>query len=322
MDASQLIAFWARPWTEDETDKYRLTPLGGSLYVGFSPEGLPCVVSTLRDEKKLPRGRETRGLSLVFHELFHVKGGDLDLTAPCAVLVCLDPALVQAFAVLTDGLLALECRGSSSKPWSAVILEYIEEWQDLLARRYHLGKSEELGLWGELYFLSVLPDPEMGVAGWCGPKGLHFDFSANGIDIDVKTSLVEHEHYFSLDQLVESPSRSDRYVYSIWITEDPAGGMSLMDMVNTIRSRVVDRVAFERKLYCTGFSDSDRYEDRYSVLSTKLVRTCHVPRVRCVDPGVAKVRFSACLRNLPGVPWAEEKEILVKLTRRAEPCEG
>jgi hypothetical protein len=263
----------------------------------------------------LPGGRATQGLNLDFYPSFTLRSEDEIVSAPVALLTCLLPALEYPFAVLVEGLIQTMTGAVPAPVMPHEVLEYVEEWQELLRQRRELSKEEQLGLFGELLFICNSQDPDIAVEAWKGSEGKHFDFSRNGVDIDIKASLVEYEHYFSISQLQDSPSGSERYIQSLCLLDDPSGGSSLAELVIRARSVITCRIDFERKLHLTGFCDGNDYTDRFAIRSSRLFKAESVPRVRQIDPGVSEIRFKATLRSCPELGEGDMKKVFGQLLR-------
>ena len=116
-----------------------------------------------------------------------------------AVVTCLDTILNSLFTVLAEGIKDRSFNNLMYHPKD--ILEYIMDWQELLASVPSLTEKQLQGLWGELYFILNTNSPEKAIIVWEGPNKKKFDFSNKGIDIEVKTSLNRHIHTFSDEQL-------------------------------------------------------------------------------------------------------------------------
>lgn len=213
-----------------------------------------------------------------------------------AVIECLDEALIQTFLALASDL-AMRFPANASKPNWEDVVEVIDEWQRMLARRGKLGPERELGLWGELKFMLDCPIPERLLEHWRGPTGALIDFDGP-LKVEVKTSLFEHEHETSHDQLTNL-AENDGYVVSLWAEADPSGE-SLPDLVARLNNAVSSSPLLLRELLRAGYvtADGAAYITRYRLCTSPLwFRSAIVPRAHELDEGVFDVRFR--VRLLP-----------------------
>lgn len=156
-----------------------------------------------------------------------------------------------------------------------------EAWESLLARRTRLTPEKELGLIGELWFLSHLAEKigsGKAVAAWKGPKAEEHDFGLSAIDLEVKTTRSESRHHMigSLTQMLPNSGR-DLYLLSIQLT-DAAGAknnkMSLASLIVEIRKMLSSEnndvsERFEELLAKAGWSENeaDMYKSEYILRS-------------------------------------------------------
>jgi hypothetical protein len=205
--------------------------------------------------------------------------------------------VVDAFLVLVVDIARRLISGSGEVAWST-ILGWVEEWQTLLGRRSVMTPEQQLGLWGELWVLShaVAPDPL--IAGWRGPDRDATDFLYDGIGLEVKVSRKAHVHHVSQRQLDSPVGNYAAYLISIWVAPEPARGVSISELVDTLIARVADGPALLRHIVLTGYSPVDRehYSVRYAPLEPpRWFRAEDIPRVRAMDPGVSQVRYVVSL---------------------------
>ena len=288
---------------------------GANVYLARSQIGDACAVAAFPPSLRLAGNRETNGLSLEFYPSFELRGAVGVSSVQAAVLRCREPALLYSFAVLVQGLVTLAEEASEHTVTPPDVVQYVEDWLDLFSRPRRLSPEEELGLWGELQFILTAPDLDGAINAWYGPEAKRFDFSANGIDLDVKISLRGHVHRFSLEQLLPSPSGSDRYIFSVAAQEDPAGGTTLSEQVASVRAAAADKMRLERKLFGMGYSESYVYDESFSVSDVRVISAGDVPCVHSVDRDVSQVHFDADVSNSAALTTPELATLLIALTR-------
>lgn len=215
---------------------------------------------------------------------------------PAAVVECTDPTMIDAFLVLVVDV-ARRLAMANEVTWSTV-LAFVDEWQALLARRAVMTVERQLGLWAELWLLSISSEPDRLAAAWRGPDGDATDFFVDGSALEVKASRKRHEHHVSLRQVADPVGRHAAYVMSVWIGVDPDRGQSLPELVEGVLARAADGPTLLKRIAQIGYSPADRdhYSTRFIVLDLPLWwHVDDVPRVRQVDPGISQVRYVVAL---------------------------
>ena len=80
-----------------------------------------------------------------------------------AVLECSEANLLHTFVVLAADIIDRAARSQSDFTWQRLV-EWVEEWQSLLGKKQLLTAEQQLGLWGELWFISQAAQPDLLVA--------------------------------------------------------------------------------------------------------------------------------------------------------------
>jgi hypothetical protein len=177
---------------------------------------------------------------------------------------------------------------------SAAVLMVVREWERLFRSRRRLSGDEELGLWGEAWFLTEANTIDNAVAAWRGPDAMYLDFVSPRFAIEVKTSLRGHRHRTTVDQIKAGDRYGGAFLLSIWVAESMEG-QTLADLVSRIRARVNAGNDFERRLALTGYSDSDAhlYERRcVSIGESLMIPWRQLPRVIAHDPGATNIAYT------------------------------
>lgn len=238
-------------------------------------------------------GRRGGGFSLTPATRVAFDFGGRRWEQPAATLECTDVELVDAFLVLVVDVVRRLKSARGEVSWS-IILGWVEEWQALLGRRFVMTPEQQLGLWGELWILANAAAPDSLIAGWRGPDRDAMDFLYDGVGLEVKVSRKAHVHHVSQRQVDRPVGVHDAYLLSIWVAPEPARGVSVSELVETLIARVADGPFLLRQIALTGYSpiDRDQYAVRYVPLEPpRWFRADDVPRVRAVDPGVSQVRY-------------------------------
>lgn len=136
-----------------------------------------------------------------------------------------------------------------------------------------LGIEQQIGLFGELYFLSrwlcEALGPVRAVSAWRGPTGARNDFEMPGLAIEAKTTMrVDAVHVIhGLEQLME-PAGGALLLFALSVRGEASATESLPKLVEEVRRRLDDDLdaldTFERMLYAAGYDD--RLEAEYAKL--------------------------------------------------------
>jgi hypothetical protein len=259
----------------------------GSGYAGRSAQGAPVLLLPMRMSEP-SAARRTGAMRLTPSAAVRFLFSGDEWTESAAVIECLDLALAEPFWALVCDLTS---RLSEEKPAWDTVVDLFDEWQRLLARRGKLGTAKEIGLWGELRFMLDAPDPNKLLECWRGPSAASLDFQGE-VTVEVKTSMHEHEHEISHDQISALRATSG-YLVSLWIEPDPSGE-SLPEVLARLSAVVAKSDRLLREVLRIGYStaDSASYTARYKLREPPAwYAASDVPSVRELDLGVLDVQF-------------------------------
>jgi len=183
-----------------------------------------------------------------------------------------------------------------------------------------LSKERQIGLFGELWFLSRWLAPCVGPARaaslWRGPGGARNDFEASGLGIEVKTTgrLDASYSIHGLEQLLEPPGGA-LLLFCLAVRDESSGIESLPQLVAELREQLSESFTalsmFDSTLYASGYDD--RHSPEYAKLAFR-VRSEGLYRVQSgfprlvpaaivdgVPPGVTAVNYELHLDA--AAPW-------------------
>jgi hypothetical protein len=235
--------------------------------------------------------------------------------ANAAVVECANDDLAQTFRVMALDV-AQRVRARTLRPTPQEVSQALLRWEELLRAKRTLSREEEIGLWGELWLMSQLPELSLAVASWRGPDAEWVDFVGGGVGIECKASRRRLEHFVSQEQVTRPLGDLGVYLLSMWVDVDATAGRTLADMVSDIDQRLDDRREFEEKLLETGYSraDAHRYKFRLRLLEPPLLFPSDaVPRVRAADPGITHIRFMASLNENVALSPTAGLEVMMRL---------
>lgn len=314
MASDELIELWTGSPDGAQRTEFEILRQIGSCYVARSPSDTAALIVPLPDGD-LPRGRVLGCVRVRYENPLRFLVEGKAWSQPAAVIDCLDIKVVRTFcAVVRDVLERLQGTEISAKR----VAEAVSAWDDLLRRRSKLTDSSELGLWGELFLLSMARNRDAMVAAWRGPDGYTMDFLGGGIALECKTSSRRHQHRISHRQGSFDGEDVQPCLVSVWACEDPTGGKTLSEMVDQLMASVVDEAALLRKLIKVGYREEHRpeYVRRFACPARpRFVRFEQVPRIRAMDEGIANIRYDVDFSCLSGLGDDEIVRLFERLTR-------
>jgi|SRR6478736_23711 len=270
---------------------YSLIRKFGAAYAARSRDGLPSLLLPLSTAPMGAIGRRTEGLELIPHSSTLFSDGVCSWTAPAASLVCRNAELLESFAVLTLDVIR---KSEHDNRWE-IVVSAVESWLSLLAPKGRPTAEAELGLWGELWFLSRGDGPSRLLPAWLGPSGDSIDFLIDGVGAEIKASRVRHRHFVSQDQVDRPLGDFPTWFLSMWVKGTAGGdGLTVPALVQQVLQCSSDRGDALKRILAAGYSPADKnsYVSTFVVLEEPAwFAATHVPRVRSADPGVSRLRY-------------------------------
>jgi hypothetical protein len=261
--------------------------------------------------------RTSRGIAVQTVEM-NVGGGQLSYFVEVA---CLEAQGHAALNVVVAELVQALVAGASIgrvRLVQNVLAKWRRFWSGV--NQGLLSKEQQLGLFGELWFLSRWMSPCIGWAKavqlWRGPVGARNDFEMSGLGIEVKTTgRVDASHVIhGLEQLLEPPG-GVLLLFCLTVRDESSGVEALPALVQEVRTQLsedfVSLSLFDSMLYASGYEDQHATEYGKMALrirSQGLYRVQHgFPRlvpdsiVGGLPPGVSAVNYE--LRVDAASPW-------------------
>jgi Putative PD-(D/E)XK family member, (DUF4420) len=133
-----------------------------------------------------------------------------------------------------------------------------DSYEELLGKGAEATIELVVGLFGELIVLDELikfVPPDVAIDSWRGPDGGEHDFSLSEITLEVKTTLSEsRKHRISSLRQLEPVNQLPLELVSIRLTEAPGAGLSLHELIASVRLDVGDsRAALDEKIALHSF---------------------------------------------------------------------
>ena len=251
----------------------------GRLLAALDVEGRRHFLAHLKPGEPDYQDSQSRGVTVVTRELVmhgHSPGRYLDI-------VCQDPAGNEAFDLIGEEIgqrLSL-VRESVTESVTHVLAKWRRFWGQLLQQ--HLSYEQQLGLFAELWFLSIWLIPKRGliqaVQSWRGPLGARHDFEWTERSVEVKATCSTRapvHHINGIEQLAQ-PENGELLLFSLRLREEGGATNSLTTLVAACRELIKsDDEAwshFESTLEQSGYLDAHAGEYakvRYRVVTEAL----------------------------------------------------
>lgn len=281
-------------------DAWRHEGLVGNLSLGRFSDGSASMFFEVAPAEVSSSDRRTRALHLIESPNFSVVGAQSTQTIRRSgvVIMLRDPSRLQSFATLVAHAASKLEADPTCFAHRIAVDAYLHEWIEFFARD-GLTADEAVGLWGELFVLSSMPDVEAAVPCWVGPYAQLFDFVGNGSTLEVKTSRRSSQVTISLDQV---EGRDGGHLVFVRVLPDENVGLSLSDLVSRIRKKLKNPIDFERALMRVGYTGNDHSDLKLTAHEVKAIANPDIPRPTVDDRRVRKVRFSIDVDSLGSVP--------------------
>lgn len=295
-DANALLTILRRLARPKEADALRMVPLEGNAWIGVFGSGAPAIFFELTPRESGTARSLARGLELIVSRRFEMidRASRGARTRAGYAIVLRDGTLIDIFAAVAAHVAARLDAVPAAFATQAEVDKYLAEWIDFFSRQ-SLSRERAIGLWGELYVLSELPNVDRGVACWVGPYGQMFDFMGNGVSIEVKTSLRTAVATFSLGQIKD---RDDGHAVFLRVLNDDKNGKSLDVLVAEIRSKLRDAVQFDASLVRAGYTSGTNAEIKLTAEDLRGLPNSKIPRPIVTDERIRSVRYEVDVDSL------------------------
>lgn len=245
------------------------------LVAALDAESRRHLLILLEDNEGALEDRQSRGVIVWTREL------TMPSHAPARYLniVCLDAAGHEAFDLIGGEIAERLAAGQETAPQAVarVLAKWRRFWGQL--PRQMLSREEQLGLFAELWFLSVWLIPRVeaaeAVSRWRGPVGARHDFEwpTRSVEVKATTSTRGRIHRIhGLDQLAP-PDKGELLLFSLRLHEEGGATNTLPSVMATCRAALeVDADAlgrFESLVVQAGWSPA--YDDEYAKLRLRIV---------------------------------------------------
>ena len=222
------------------------------------------------------------------------------------------PEMARVFTPFVEDVLESVAPTSTDVAAITALVSRFGYWKNLLSGSGSEGldRSEQQGLFGELWCLLHVLMPELGpaaVGAWTGPDRDDRDFQLDDIGIEVKTTIRDNPPTVSIssERQLESDPYSHLFLFALSLDALPAGtGQTLNALVEAVLAAANDdvaRLALRDKLIQYGYLNLHRpsYEaTRYTLRQVwRFEVRGEFPRIteQIIPEGVGQVRYRLSL---------------------------
>ncbi len=218
--------------------------------------------------------------------------------------------VVEIFETICTNIITVIKHVDNEKKAIHLIIAQMKKWKGLFARKTSntLTPAEQLGLFGELFFLNKLLTLDINNAlitsYWVGPIGAPQDFQASRWSVEVKAVGLKSLDVVNINgelQLDESTTEN-LYLYKLIVEDSNAEGLTLPEVVEDVRTKLDQDynalLDLNNKLLSIGYYDSDKdlYMNRqYLIRNEKYyIIQNEFPRIKAMElrHGVSNLRYS------------------------------
>lgn len=289
MRVNTILTAFAQMQRPLEPDALAIQPLAANAKLAVRFDGSLALFFQLPIDSDDSTRQISKSIDVVASQDFKVwhdgRGTPMPMTG--VVVMLRDPTLNWYFAAIASHVASVLANNPHGFDSYEALDIHLTKWLELFAVE-RLSTERALGLWGELAFLLQFPNLDRGVAAWAGPLGEPFDFVANNLALELKTTIIKSTVWFSLNQL---SGRDLGYAVHLRTLRDKSNGRSLDDLVSTIRSAVEDDTDFLYKLGRVGYRLGDHSELKLTLEEARAVSLLDVPRPLVADSRIGAVRF-------------------------------
>jgi hypothetical protein len=193
-----------------------------------------------------------------------------------------------------------------------------EKLESIFIKLSKTSTKSILGLWGELFLISISKRSEYIINSWHKEANDKFDFNDGTDKLEVKTTtLNRRKHHFEIKQLKKF-TNSITVIASI-ITSETDNGTSIGDLVNRIKQNISNDLY--EKLIIKIFDvigdkineiEDIRFDYKIAESEIKFYFSEEIPKPEVIPSEVTEVRFQSDLSDLISIPKSKFKGALLK----------
>jgi len=280
------------------------------IYIGLKKfEKLRCIALRLQNVNTVSLGRYTN-LKDIKPELIP---DEKDNSKTYLLLVLLNSEHQDVFATLCEDLIEGISTITDEQKVIKELLNRLEKWKSLFdkASAEGLGKEEQRGLYGELYFLrkwlTNSNDFQKCIQSWLGPEKAIRDFEQNGWALEVKTTYGNNHQkiHINSERQLDTENLTTLILLHLSLEVQQQNGESLNriadEIILLLNVDISSQMKFKTKLLQAGYFNIHRavYENAGYQIRNEIYYLVNegFPRIeeKGIPKGVGDVKYSIIL---------------------------
>ncbi|MDV6328555.1 PD-(D/E)XK motif protein [Idiomarina sp. Sol25] len=302
----------------DDCDQLFGQPLNSynnKLWLSVDSDAYPSLLFETQGEVSYRNDIELRSLSARFSRYCNIETTDGAVVSGTYSVVQLnenDPDVVRMLCRFLEETFNENCYVYTNKE----IADRVQSLANFF-KSAETSRSDIVGLWGELYILSLSHNLTAAIKCWCQHRMSKYDYVAERFVLEVKTTVrSQRKHRFSLEQL-RSQTGYQIYVASLILVE-LSSGKTVSELMESIAVDIHDnelRVSFLKQCLLKGGKDIYRNSLTWDVLpegGSMIILDAFdipVPEVK-PDSAIENVRFDVDVSNLMPLDYKKVDSIL------------
>ncbi|HHX8485350.1 TPA: PD-(D/E)XK motif protein [Vibrio diabolicus] len=190
-----------------------------------------------------------------------------------------DNSLKDLFTIIISDLVNASLEANTIEGAAKIFINRLFRWAELLEERHRRGLtfSEQLGLYGELFYLERLISQKKIHIGtlinsWRGPEGDCRDIDLENTSIEIKTALTTAKNVLKISSLDQLDNDDKALVIARIQLSASDEGLTFSKLIGNIKSHIDSSylvfLEFMRKLYLSGYDPNGEYVSNSYLMSS------------------------------------------------------
>lgn len=222
-------------------------PTHEGYFIGKDSNSCVCLLISTSDtilERQSPIRLEN--LDVIFNLPCNINLPEQKLEGQFTILRCKsnEPEIIQCFLSICQTIFILLGEYPNQEDIDVVVDRFVKIFRKLILP----ARRTVNGLFGELFIISICSDPLLAVKAWRVSDNARFDFSLEGVYLEVKTTVDrKRTHKFTYDQC--NPPENSIAIAASMFVEQSTGGIKLQAIVDKIIESISSDPDLILKLY-------------------------------------------------------------------------
>lgn len=211
-------------------------------YIGIDNEkNIALLVNNVNDQNKKITSFRGKNLEVYFDKKVELTNENEYATSRFTVLKLVNNSINAQWYFIKICSLLLDNLGEI--PEISNVEKEVKSLKDIFSNLNKKPLKDEIGLWGELFVISIQENVELAVKAWHVSNTNRIDFNDGKHKLEIKTTISnERRHNFKLNQL-RNHFKENVLIGSI-MTEEIDNGISIKDLINTIENKLSTNLSY------------------------------------------------------------------------------